>query len=68
MAFQVTLAIPSATNRTLPSPTPPLRLDGIKKPLMATDGTLAQLKEAKVAFAAILDFGTISLGAKSYMR
>ena len=35
----------------------------VKKPLMSTDGTLAQLKDAKVAFAAILDFGTISLGA-----
>lgn len=35
----------------------------VKKPLMSTDGTLAQLKDANVAFAAILDFGTISLGA-----
>jgi methylisocitrate lyase len=35
----------------------------VKKPLMSTQGTLAELKEAKVAFAAILDFGMISLGA-----
>ena len=35
----------------------------VKKPLMSTEGTLAELKEAKVAFAAILDFGMISLGA-----
>ena len=30
---------------------------------MSTGGTVEQMKEAKVAFAAILDFGMISLGA-----
>ena len=35
----------------------------VKKPLMSTQGTLAELKESQVAFAAILDFGMISLGA-----
>jgi 2-methylisocitrate lyase-like PEP mutase family enzyme len=35
----------------------------VSKPLMSTQGTLAQLRELKVAFAAILDFGMISLGA-----
>jgi len=35
----------------------------IKKPLMSTSGTVDQMKEAKVSFAAMLDFGMISLGA-----
>jgi 2-methylisocitrate lyase-like PEP mutase family enzyme len=35
----------------------------VKKPLMSTQGTLAELAENRVAFAAILDFGMISLGA-----
>jgi 2-methylisocitrate lyase-like PEP mutase family enzyme len=35
----------------------------VKKPLMSVQGTLTELKDAGVAFAAILDFGMISLGA-----
>jgi 2-methylisocitrate lyase-like PEP mutase family enzyme len=35
----------------------------VKRPIMSTTGTVDQMKEAKVAFAAILDFGMISLGA-----
>ena len=35
----------------------------VSKPLMSTQGTLAELRDSNVAFAAILDFGRISLGA-----
>ena len=35
----------------------------VKKPIMSTTGTVEQMKDAKVGWAAILDFGMISLGA-----
>jgi 2-methylisocitrate lyase-like PEP mutase family enzyme len=47
----------------LPLPETPPAADLVKKPVMAIGGTLPELKAAKAAFGAILDFGMIAAGA-----
>lgn len=47
----------------LPFPDNAAAADVVKRPIMSTSGTVAELKAARVAFAAMLDFGMITLGA-----